>query len=105
MPHPALLVLLLVLLLAGCAAQPPTEEERREPEVPVVAPTVKRVPPRQVIRTTWNFTTGSDECVAVAAFGPTTLQVNVRRDAPVRIVVSLPAPLAPGGRAPLPRRF
>jgi hypothetical protein len=97
---------LLALLLAGCTAQPPTEEGTREVPAPVAAaPTVKRVLPRQVIRTTWSFTAGSDECVAVAASGPTTLQVTVRRDAPLRIVVSLPVQLEPGRRAPLALKF
>jgi hypothetical protein len=93
----------LALLLVGCTTQPPVEEAKPEPEPPAVAPPVQRAP-RQMIRTTWNFDAEGDECVAVAASGRTSLQVTVRRDAPIRVVVSLAAPL-PGGRRPVAMRF
>jgi hypothetical protein len=94
----------LALLLAGCAAQPRTDEGRREASVPVVAPAVQRAP-RQVIRTNWSFDARSDECVAVAASGRTSLQVTVRRNAPIRMTVSLPASLPPNTHAPVALRF
>lgn len=94
----------LALLLAGCAAQPPADEGKREPEPPAVSPPVQRAQ-RQVIRTTWSFDATADECVAAATSGRMSLQVTVRRNAPIRLTVSLGTPLPPGPRMPVAMRF
>ena len=83
------------LLLAGCAAQPPPVEKKLDEPAPVVVPVAPR-PPRQVISTTWSFDSRTDECLAVAASGRTSLQVIVRRNAPIQLAVSLPRSLPPG---------
>jgi hypothetical protein len=93
----------LVLFLTGCAAEPPPVEEKVEAPPPVVAPVVPRAP--RVLATTWSFDTTNDECSAVAASGRTSLQVAVRRNAPIRMTVSLPGPLPPEKRVPLALRF
>jgi hypothetical protein len=82
------------LLLAGCAAQPPPVEEKLEEPAPVVVPVAPR-PPRQVISTTWSFDNRTDECLAVAASGRTSLQVTVRRNAPIQLAIALPRSLPP----------
>jgi hypothetical protein len=94
----------LALLLVGCATQPPAEEAKPEPVAPVVSPPAQRAP-RQIMRTIWSFAAEGDECVAVAGSGRTLLQVTVRRNAPIRVVVSLAAPLPSGRRAPVAMRF
>ena len=83
------------LLLAGCAAQPPPVEKKLDEPAPVVVPVAPR-PPRQVISTTWSFDNRTDECLAVAASGRTSLQVIVRRNAPIQLAISLPRSLPPG---------
>ena len=56
--------------------------------MPAVPPLVRHAPSPQ-IHTNWTFNTSDDECVAVAAAAGTSLLVTVRRDAPIRLVVSL----------------
>jgi hypothetical protein len=94
----------LSLLLVGCAAQPPSVEGQTEASIPAVAPAVPRAS-RQVIRTTWDFEAGPEQCVAVAAAGRTSLRVTVRRNAAIQMTVSLPGPLPPGRSAPMALRF
>jgi hypothetical protein len=90
----------LMLLPVGCAAPPP-EEVRREASVPAVPPLIRHAP-NPVIHTTWTFRSSDEECVAVAAAAGTGLQVTIRRDTPVRLVVSLAAqPEHRSGTAPL----
>jgi hypothetical protein len=92
----------LMLLLVSCAQPlPPGEEGRREASVPAVPPLVRRVP-TEVVRTTWTFHSSDEECTAIAAAPGTSLQVTVRRDAPIRLVVALaPAPATRPVTAPL----
>jgi hypothetical protein len=94
----------LSLLLAGCAAQPPPVQEKVEAPAPVAAPVVQRGP-RQVISTTWKFDATTDECVAVAVSGRTSLQVTVPRNAPIRMTVSLARSLPSGRPIPMALRF
>jgi hypothetical protein len=86
----------LMLFLVSCAQPlPPGEEGRREASVPAVPPLVRHVP-NEVIRTTWTFRSNDEECIAIAAASGTSVQVSVRRDAPIRLVVALAS-------APVPR--
>jgi hypothetical protein len=95
----------LSLLLAGCAAQPTLDEGRREASIPVVAPPAVPRAPRRVIQTSWAFEAGDDECAAVAAGGRSSLQVTVRRNNPVRMTITLLAPLQPSKPASVALRF
>jgi hypothetical protein len=96
----------LTLLLAGCT-KPPPDDGRREVVAPAAVAPPARPAPRQVIRTTWNFESGNDECTATAAGGSTSLRVAIRRDAPIRLMLSLAAQLEPrpAGRSAVPLRF
>jgi hypothetical protein len=71
-----------------------------------VAPPVQ-MPSHQVVRTTWNFVSGSDQCVAVAAAGATSLRIAVSRAAPIRLTLSLAMQLwwSPASHAAVPLRF
>jgi hypothetical protein len=84
----------LMLLLVSCAQLlSPGEEGRREASVPAVPPLVRHVP-NEVIRTTWTFRSNDEECTAIASASDSSVQVSVRRDAPIRLVVALsPAPV------------
>jgi len=92
----------LMLLLASCAQPlPPGEEGRREASIPAVPPFIRHVP-NEIVRTTWTFRSSDEECTAIAAGPGTSLQVAVRRDAPIRLVVALaPAPTPRPVNAPL----
>ena len=79
-----------MLLLAGCT-KPPPQVVNPEPSVTAVVPSAP--PPRQVVHTNWTFSSGTDECVAVAAGGGTSLRVTVRPDAPIGLSLSLTAQL------------
>jgi hypothetical protein len=57
-----------------------------------------------VVRAAWTFRSSDTECVAVAAAGDTSLLVTIRRDAPIRLTVSLATPSA-HGPSTLPLRF
>lgn len=81
-------ILVAILMLAGCKT-PPVEDTRREASVPAVPPLVQRPPLRVPVRVTWSFRAGDNECSATAAAGATSLQVSVRRNMPIRMVVSL----------------
>jgi len=100
-----LLATLTLCVAAGCSKSEP-EAERRETAAPAVAPP-PQPPPRQTLRTTWTFTADKDECVAVAAAAGTALRVTVRRNAPIRLALSLAPPLEvrPTGRAAVQLRF
>jgi hypothetical protein len=77
----------VVVLLAGCSTPPP---DIVKPEVTAPAVLLPTPPaPRAVVRTNWTFTSGADECVAVAAGEGTSLRVTVRRDAPISLDLSL----------------
>jgi hypothetical protein len=92
-----------ILVMVGCTPPPPPGDEgRREASAPAVPPLV-RPAPRQAIRTSWTFNTGEDECAAVAAAAGTSLAVTVRRDMPIRLVVSMAAPAY--GPSSVPLRF
>ena len=78
----------LTLLPVSCAPLPPGEEGRREASVPAVPPLVRHVPSPQ-LHTTWTFRSSDEECVAVAAAAGTSVLITIRRDAPIRLVVSL----------------
>jgi len=78
-----------VVLLAGCSTPPP-EIVKAEVTAPAVLPPAPPAP-RAVVRTNWAFTSGADECVAIAAAEGTSLRVTVRRDAPIRLNLSLVA--------------
>jgi hypothetical protein len=94
-----------ILFFVGCTPPPPPGDEgRREASAPAVPPLVRRVP-RQTIRTNWTFNIGDDECAAVAAAAgtSTSLAVTVRRDMPIRLVVSLASPTH--GPPSVPLRF
>lgn len=90
-----------MLLLAGCEPPPPVQEERHEASVPAVPPLVRRPAPRVVVRTGWTFNAGEEECTAMAAASGSSLLVTVRRDAPIRLVVTLAAPAQAPGSAQL----
>jgi hypothetical protein len=81
-----------LLLETGCQPPPPVQEERHEASVPAVPPIVRRATPRVVVRTNWTFSAGDEECTAVAAAGGNSLAVTVRRDAPIRVAVTVAAP-------------
>ena len=68
--------------------------------MPAVPPLVRR-PPSQVVRTSWTFNSSDDECTAVAAAAGTSLLIAVRRDAPIRLVVTLASPSHGPSRVPL----
>ena len=92
-----------MLFLVGCTPPaPPAEEGRREASVPAVPPLARRVP-SQVVRTSWTFSSSDEACTAVAAAAGTSLLVAVRRDAPIRLVVSLASPAV--GSVSVPLRF
>jgi hypothetical protein len=92
-----------ILFFVGCTPPPPPADEgRREASAPAVPPLVRRAP-RQAIRTNWTFNSGDDECAAVAAAAGTSLVVTVRRDMPIRLVVSLASPAH--GPSGVPLRF
>jgi hypothetical protein len=93
----------LMLLPVSCAPLPPGEEGRREASVPAVPPLVRHVPSPQV-RTTWTFRSSDEECVAVAGAAGTSVLITVRRDTPIRLVVSLESQPV-HGPAPVPLRF
>jgi len=95
----------LALLLYGCG-KPTSDAGQSEPVTPpVIAPA--QPPPRLTVRTSWTFTAGNDECVAVAAGGGTSLRVSIRRAASINLVLS--APTQTGQRfaehGPVPVRF
>lgn len=69
---------------------------------PPTAPIVVRPQPR-TLRATWAFVSGNDQCVATAAAGPTAVRVTIRRDAAIRLAVTLPA--NPTAKPPVPLRF
>jgi hypothetical protein len=96
-------VLASLALPTGCST-PPEPEGQRQDTIPEVRPPAPPAP-RQTVRTTttWNFDTGSDECVAVATAGATSIRIIVQRHVPIRLLLSLAAP--PGRRAPIPLRF
>jgi hypothetical protein len=79
-----------MLLLAHCAAPPAIDDRRREASAPAVRPFVRRVPSRLTIRTTWAFQADEGRCVATAAAAAASLVVTIRRDLPIRLVLSLP---------------
>ncbi len=70
--------------------------------MPAVPPLVRR-PSSEAVRTEWTFNSGDDECAAVAAATGISFTVTVRRNAPVRLVVTLAAPVH--GPASTPLRF
>jgi len=96
----------LTLLFAGCS-KPPPDDGRREAVAPAAVAAPVKPAPRQVVRTTWNFESGNDECTATAAGGNISLRVAIRRDAPIRLMLSLATQLEsrPAGRAAVPMRF
>ena len=67
-------------------------EVRHEASVPAVPPLVRRPAPRVVVRANWTFSSGDEECTALAAAGGNSLAVTVRRDAPIRVAITLAAP-------------
>jgi hypothetical protein len=95
----------LLVLLVGCS-KPPSDDGRREATFPAAPPLAQHAP-RQVVHTAWSFDSGTDECVGTAAAGGTSLRVTVRRNAPIRLVVSLTTKLErrPAGPAAVPLRF
>jgi hypothetical protein len=56
--------------------------------VPAVPPLVRHVPNPQ-LHTTWTFRSNDEECVADAAAAGTSALITIRRNAPIRLVVSL----------------
>jgi hypothetical protein len=94
----------LTLLPVSCAPLPPGEEGRREASVPAVPPLVRHAPNPQV-HTTWTFRSSDEECVAVASGAAgTSVLITIRRDAPIRLVVSLQSQQV-NGPATVPLRF
>jgi hypothetical protein len=89
-----------MLFLAGCTPPPPADDGRREASVPAVPPLVRR-PSSQVVRTSWTFNSADDECAAVAAAAGMSILVAVRRDAPIRLVITLASPSHGPSRVPL----
>ena len=71
--------------------------------MPAVPPLVRHVPNPQ-IHTTWTFRSSDEECVAVASAAGTSVLMTVRRDAPIRLAVSL-EPQSAHGPAVVPLRF
>lgn len=72
-------------LLLGCT---PPEKNAQEVAPPPAPPPVRPAPP-PTLHTEWTFSTQNDQCVAAAAAGATALHVTVRREAPIRLDVSL----------------
>ena len=79
---------ILTLLPVSCAPLPSGEEGRREASVPAVPPLVRHIPSPQV-HTTWTFRSSDEECVAVASAAATSVLISIRRDQPIRVIVSL----------------
>jgi hypothetical protein len=80
-----------MLLLIECTHAPPGSG-KLEVTAPAVAPAppLKRAPSPPV-RTSWTFRTSEDECAATAEGTGTSLIIAIRRDTPIRLVLSLPA--------------
>jgi hypothetical protein len=53
-------------------------------------------PPVQPVATSWDFRTGEDACVAIAAAANVSLEVTVHRGEPIHLVTTVPS--APPGR-------
>ena len=82
--------LALALVISACTApqpEPPPREETMAPATPVVPPIT-----RPVLRGTWRFDQDAATCVATLVAARDTLTVSVRRNAPVRLALTLNEP-------------
>jgi hypothetical protein len=72
-------------LLLGCT---PAPEKTTQEVAPLPVPPAPPAP-APTLRTEWAFNTQNNQCVATAAAGATALRVTVRREAPIRLDVTL----------------
>ncbi len=93
-----------LLFMNGCAPQPVEEAAPALPIPPVPPPPPPRRPASPTIHTTWTFRTGGDDCAAEASAAGVSLQIEVQRDAPMRLTLALQS-VSLRSQAAIPLRF